>query len=55
MFDLTNYVSNLKQPQMKPGDTRFSPVHTILIFEKFSKPSGVKVGVPSSMKDKSVR
>lgn len=28
---------------------------TIRIFEKFSKPSGVKSGVPSSMNDKSVR
>lgn len=28
---------------------------TIRIFEKFNKPSGVKSGVPSSIKDKSVR
>lgn len=30
-------------------------IHTILIFEKFNNPSGVKSGVPSSMNDKSVR
>ena len=29
--------------------------HTILILEKFNKPSSVKFGVPSSMKDKSVK
>lgn len=32
-----------------------SRVHTILILEKFSRPSGVKSGVPSSINDKSVR
>lgn len=32
-----------------------SKIHTIRILEKFNKPSGVKSGVPSSIKDKSVR
>lgn len=30
-------------------------IHTIRIFEKFNKPSGVKSGVPSSINDKSVK
>lgn len=56
MADFPYYVGDLK---IEPGQVAYRNFYvaniTIRILEKFSKPSWVKFGVPSSIKDRSVK
>lgn len=57
MSDFSNHMCYLKidvTPIILKSISYFALL-TILIFEKFKRPSGVKSGVPSSMKLKSVK